>query len=578
MSQPINRPPFARRQYPRAALAALIVALLPGAASAEAARVTFSHGPVAATAADGARRALARGAEIDAGDTISTGRGRAQLRFTDGSFVSLKPNTDFRVDEYAFKGGNDTNERGFFSLLRGGLRTITGLVGRVRKGRYRMRTSVATLGIRGTEYNLDLLTDDSGQPVLKWNVADDGRSSIVLLLAGGEERTFSWGGAGSATREEFALLVKALQQLADEGRLESVSKEELVEIFASGDEVGSDGRAEALAELVIAAVVETPVDPVAPPPDCSTAMPACSIAAAFGAFYDDGEVSEEKSGIHIDGGEGDLAVAFDANGGLRSFSTPEGIRVEGLAVDGGEGFFFSTNTNSADAGTTQVVVDGSGYFSVDAENPLDPAATATWGRWIAPPGGGESVGDSPHPLQFRDGENDTFAYVVSIPPPETYNMGNATHEMVGFTPPAVIGGGGALLGAPGAVTGSLTVDFGAEQVGLNMNVPFANGSYGVSATNLRMGAGFGFTGVGKPFFEGSANVTGSGVACGGDPTCSYAGAGISGNVFGPRADGAALGYHITDSDLSNSAITGAAVFQQQNCTDCAVVPAPPVPE
>jgi hypothetical protein len=567
MTQPINRPPFARRHYPRAALATLIVALLPGAALAEAARVTFSHGPVAATAADGARRALARGAEIDAGDTISTGKGRAQLRFTDGSFVSLKPNTDFRVDEYAFKGGNDTTERGFFSLLRGGLRTITGLVGRVRKGRYRMRTSVATLGIRGTDYNLDLLTDDSGQPVLKWNVADDGKSSIVLLLADGEERTFSWGGAGSATRQEFALLVKALQQLADEGRLESVSKEELVEIFASGDDVGDDGRAEALADLVISAVeveVEVEAETPVPPPACSTAMPSCTIAAAFGAFR-----GGEAAGVYVDGGEGNLSTSFASDGTLQSYSHDDGLYI---ASDGGEGFvtFFDSSSN-AQVNTALAVVDGSKHFSVDAANPEDPATIATWGRWIAPVGGGASTGpdDEAHSLTFRDGEDDAFAYVISIPPPDTYAMGTGTYSLAGFTPPAVLGGGAAALGAAGAVTGSLTANFGAGYVQLNMTVPFANGSYSVTDSGgLGLYARSGYAGNGTPFFKGNLNVTGSGVACGW--SCDgYA----AGNVFGPRADGAALGYEITDSNLSNSSITGAAVFQQENCVGCGVTPA-----
>jgi len=97
-------PPFARRRAAQSVLAAMVVALAPAAVQAEAARVTFAYGPVSVTAADGARRALARGAHIEAGDTISTSRGRAQLRFTDGSFMSLRPGTEFRVDEYAFKG------------------------------------------------------------------------------------------------------------------------------------------------------------------------------------------------------------------------------------------------------------------------------------------------------------------------------------------------------------------------------------------------------------------------------------------------------------------------------------------
>ena len=564
MSRIHSSPPFARKRAVRAILASMFVALSPANALAEAARVTFAHGAVAATAADGARRALSRGADIDAGETINTGRGRAQLRFTDGSFVSLQPNTEFRVDEYAFKDKEEPQQRGFFSLLRGGLRTITGLIGRTRKAGYRMRTSVATIGIRGTEYSLNF----DGER-LSWSVADDGKSSISVVLGNGLEQIISSGGSGSATAEEFQALVTALQQLADVGELQDgVSAEKLFEIFTAAGLVPPNPPPPVVDP-------DPDPDPVVPPPDCATAMPSCTIAAAFGALHDEIEIGLlEVSGVHTDGGEGNLAAVFNADGGLRSFSTSfPGIHFEAIAVDGAEGTTFPWGglSQAADADTAQVVVDGRAYFSVDPANPLDARTTATWGRWIAPPGGGKSDGSRPHPLQFRDGENDTFAYVVSIPPPETYNMGAATYDLAGFTPPAVVGGGAVLLGAPGAVTGSLTVSFSNAQVtGLNMNVPFANGSYGLSASGMPMFNGTSFTGVGKPFFAGGVSVTGTGAACA-DTACSGL---VSGNVFGPRADGAALGYHIYDADLSKSGITGAAVFQQKSCTDCAVVPVP----
>ncbi|MBV5276984.1 FecR domain-containing protein, partial [bacterium] len=59
---------------------------------------------------------------------------------------------DFRVDDYQYSGKTDGQEKGFFSLLKGGLRTITGLVGRSNRDNYKVTTSVATIGIRGTEY------------------------------------------------------------------------------------------------------------------------------------------------------------------------------------------------------------------------------------------------------------------------------------------------------------------------------------------------------------------------------------------------------------------------------------------
>lgn len=122
--------------------------------TAPAAQVDFAVGNVTAVGANGQSRALGKGAQIEQGDTVNTNGGRAQLRFTDGAYVSLQPESQFRIDQYRFDGKQDGNEKGFFSLLKGGLRTITGLVGRSNKANYQVSTSVATIGIRGTEYTI----------------------------------------------------------------------------------------------------------------------------------------------------------------------------------------------------------------------------------------------------------------------------------------------------------------------------------------------------------------------------------------------------------------------------------------
>ncbi len=140
---------------PRLLLA--IAATLPITAfAAPAGKVDFTAGNVTAVTADGKTRTLTKGAEITSGETIDTGSGRAQLRFSDGAQVSLQPQTQFRIDEYKYSGKGNEEEKGFFSLIKGGLRTITGLVGKKDRDNYRVTTSVATIGIRGTEYTAAL--------------------------------------------------------------------------------------------------------------------------------------------------------------------------------------------------------------------------------------------------------------------------------------------------------------------------------------------------------------------------------------------------------------------------------------
>lgn len=146
-------PDFQFRLTRQAALALLISsAFSANGFAAAVARVDFAIGPVNAVGPDGKERPIGRGAEINTGDTVLTSTGRAQLRFTDGAYVSLQPQSQFKVDDYRYEGKTDGSEKGFFSLLKGGLRTITGAIGRVNRGGYQVQTPTATIGIRGTEY------------------------------------------------------------------------------------------------------------------------------------------------------------------------------------------------------------------------------------------------------------------------------------------------------------------------------------------------------------------------------------------------------------------------------------------
>ena len=135
-----------------------------------------------ATATDGTTfRALERGAAVLRGDTVSTApNSYANLRFSDTSLVFLKPGTLFEVTEYQYSRGPAAADapaeppvataltptesldaaRLTFRLLKGGLRTVSGLIGKFDRQQYRMVTPVATLGIRGTDY-FALVCDDA---------------------------------------------------------------------------------------------------------------------------------------------------------------------------------------------------------------------------------------------------------------------------------------------------------------------------------------------------------------------------------------------------------------------------------
>ncbi|HUS12241.1 MAG TPA: FecR domain-containing protein [Pyrinomonadaceae bacterium] len=120
----------------------------------EAANVEFVWGSASATTASGAKRQLVKGMSIEVGDTVVSEDARVQLRFTDGGFVSLSPHSEFRVNAYSYNGAPDGTERLSMELMKGGLRTISGLIGKAIQAAYEMKTAVATMGIRGTEYTV----------------------------------------------------------------------------------------------------------------------------------------------------------------------------------------------------------------------------------------------------------------------------------------------------------------------------------------------------------------------------------------------------------------------------------------
>ena len=147
----------------RRALACLI-ALISTAAwpqAQPAGRVLLAVGEVAAERG-GQRVPLAFNAQVFAGDTIRLGpASNAQIRMTDQSVIALRERTGFRIDEYQFSGGEG---RSVFSLLAGGMRTVTGAIGRLQnqRGNYAVNTPTSTIGIRGTHFTLVHCNNDCG--------------------------------------------------------------------------------------------------------------------------------------------------------------------------------------------------------------------------------------------------------------------------------------------------------------------------------------------------------------------------------------------------------------------------------
>ncbi len=134
---------------------------LSASAAANAGIAQFAAGEVTLRRPDGQTAPLEKGKDIESGQAIVTGAtGRAQVKFTDGGLVSLQPNTEFKITNYVDQA--DPKQDSFLvDLLRGSMRAITGLIGKRNRENYKVMTTTATIGIRGSGFNAGYNPDGS---------------------------------------------------------------------------------------------------------------------------------------------------------------------------------------------------------------------------------------------------------------------------------------------------------------------------------------------------------------------------------------------------------------------------------
>ena len=187
-------------RFLRLLVAASVVLVFAAAARAETAGQILAAYGEALALRDGRIVQLHPGASIESGDQIHTGaESYVQIRFTDWGLISLRPRTDFVVDDYVYEASQGGRERAFFILLRGGVRSLTGLIGHRDHAHYRLRTPTSTIGIRGTHYSVlicrqDCLNADGtlGEDGLYGGVTE-GRIAVSPYGGGALEREFGAG-------------------------------------------------------------------------------------------------------------------------------------------------------------------------------------------------------------------------------------------------------------------------------------------------------------------------------------------------------------------------------------------------
>lgn len=487
-----HRPRF--RLTRQAALALLISSVFGGGAYAQttAGRVDFVVGGVNATDKARKMRALRKGDLVFEGDTVTTDdRGRTQIRFTDGAYTSLQPQTEFRVDDYRYDGKTDGSEKGFFSLLKGGLRTITGAIGRTNRPAYQVSTVTATIGIRGTEYLARIVNS------LEVHVGD---GSLFLTNNAGKFVVEQGTSVFIADQNSRPVILQAPPVLGPAAQQQQQQQEQQQQqqqaqplqdqpVFVVGNQTTSTGSAS------IVGGVSTPFTILAP---------GSGYALAF---------SIGGSGLAQIGCINSTSGSQCGRGEVTVTTTGVSHPPQGPVYGGAPGSFIEVGSTGADP------VSGTATFSGGT-----PAGVNTfgWGYFtngtLRDPTGGHALG-----------ANEGFHVVMGIPTPAMPTSGSATYNMIpgGFTRPTFSDNIGAGLGTGTVTSAMLSAMFGPSppSVFTDATISFSSGNtYMLSGSGPISGAGF--TG-GASFSRTAGTSTVCATSCSGSFLGFFSGANTS---------------------------------------------------
>ncbi len=149
-----------------------------------AGRVHFVSGQVQAINEAGGMRTLQKDDSVHAGDTVITAQqSSVQIMMGDGGLFALSADTQFKLDSFKFSDEEDGTENSFFTLNKGRLRTVTGLIGRSDRQSYRITTPAAVIGINGTDHEIVYRpVDTAGVLAGTYNKVNSGATSLTTDL------------------------------------------------------------------------------------------------------------------------------------------------------------------------------------------------------------------------------------------------------------------------------------------------------------------------------------------------------------------------------------------------------------
>lgn len=484
----------------------IIGALTSAPATAASGQFTYVTGDVFVES-QGRRTQATRGTEVNPGDVVVTGaNGLAQLTMIDQAKLSLRVNSQLRIERYQRASGD--NDGAILALLRGTLRTFTGLLSTRNRDQYQMKTRVATVGIRGSG-NIMTHTDDNVPTTLNHTIEGshavnniDGNFQPIITRPNDTVRV-QFGRAPEliATPRELLAAVTGLE----EGDVNDSNEANQQPLFPRVNIVGANGLGYSFFDTKIGVVV----DP----------LPLQDVAIAVGG-------------------------ASFSNQATTDALTLDGRNLRGYRAYAGEQ-------------SGAVVTLNGGTIADAASVNLGAGNIVTWGRWSSADGvtvSGQALRapGSVHWIYANAGFPTYLSDVLT---------GTVSYQRVGATTPTN------QLGTLGSlVTSILDVNFTARTLNATIGVTLpatgnnSGGTWTLRATNLA----FAFNQFSATTGSGLVVTNGSGQS---SATNSNLTGSLDGSFVGSRLNGAIVSYGINDRTAANAAtanvnvINGVIAFQ-----------------
>jgi hypothetical protein len=175
--------PLRKRIAIKASVSLVLLFVATAAGAASIGTVTDLDGALLVSRANGSVKVLGLGSEIEQGDVLaSRDKTYATMTMVDNSTVTLGPDTQVKVERYAYYKHTPDNDGALLALVHGRVRITAGLLGTRSGDTFTLATPTATVDIRGASLIAEYVATEQAKVASSNLTPRDSRSSNMVAV------------------------------------------------------------------------------------------------------------------------------------------------------------------------------------------------------------------------------------------------------------------------------------------------------------------------------------------------------------------------------------------------------------